>query len=74
MAGHSQFKNILYRKGAQDAKKAGAFAKLAREITVPAKSGFSLSSRRIWFQRMRCSIQTRSGIPQLCRWRHWQRA
>ncbi len=39
MAGHSQFKNIMYRKGAQDKKKASMFAKLAREITVAAKSG-----------------------------------
>lgn len=39
MAGHSQFKNIMYRKGAQDAKKAKVFAKLSREITVAAKSG-----------------------------------
>jgi len=39
MAGHSQFKNIMYRKGAQDAKKARAFSKLGREITVAAKSG-----------------------------------
>lgn len=39
MAGHSQFKNIMYRKGAQDAKRARAFAKLAREITVAARAG-----------------------------------
>ena len=39
MAGHSQFKNIMHRKGAQDAKRAKMFAKLAREITVAAKSG-----------------------------------
>ncbi len=39
MAGHSQFKNIMYRKGAQDAKRAKLFAKIAREITVAAKSG-----------------------------------
>ena len=39
MAGHSQFKNIMYRKGAQDAKKAKVFAKLARDITIAAKSG-----------------------------------
>ena len=39
MAGHSQFKNIMHRKGAQDAKRAKLFAKLAREITVAAKSG-----------------------------------
>ena len=41
MAGHSQFKNIMYRKGAQDAKRAKIFAKLAREITVAAKTGLS---------------------------------
>ncbi|MBR7158950.1 MAG: YebC/PmpR family DNA-binding transcriptional regulator [Alphaproteobacteria bacterium] len=39
MAGHSQFKNIMHRKGAQDRERAKAFAKLAREITVAAKSG-----------------------------------
>ncbi len=37
MAGHSQFKNIMFRKGAQDKKRAKLFAKLAREITVAAK-------------------------------------
>ncbi|MFH1157550.1 MAG: YebC/PmpR family DNA-binding transcriptional regulator [Pseudomonadota bacterium] len=39
MAGHSQFKNIMHRKGAQDKKRARLFNKLAREITVAAKSG-----------------------------------
>jgi YebC/PmpR family DNA-binding regulatory protein len=39
MAGHSQFKNIMYRKGAQDKKRARLFTKLAREITVSARSG-----------------------------------
>ena len=39
MAGHSQFKNIMHRKGAQDAKRAKAFAKLIREISVAARSG-----------------------------------
>ncbi len=39
MAGHSKFKNIQYRKGAQDAKRAKLFSKMAREITVAAKSG-----------------------------------
>jgi YebC/PmpR family DNA-binding regulatory protein len=39
MAGHSQFKNIMHRKGRQDAAKAKVFAKLAREITVAAKAG-----------------------------------
>ncbi len=39
MAGHSQFKNIMHRKGAQDAKRARIFAKLIREITVSARAG-----------------------------------
>ena len=39
MAGHSQFKNIMYRKGAQDKRRAKLFAKLIREITVAAKIG-----------------------------------
>lgn len=39
MAGHSQFKNIMYRKGAQDAKRAKLFTKLIRELTVAAKGG-----------------------------------
>ncbi len=39
MAGHSQFKNIMYRKGAQDKKRAKQFARLTREIVVAAKSG-----------------------------------
>ncbi len=39
MAGHSQFKNIMYRKGGQDAKRAKLFTKLAREITVSCKTG-----------------------------------
>jgi YebC/PmpR family DNA-binding regulatory protein len=39
MAGHSQFKNIMYRKGAQDAKRAKMFAKIAREIMVSVRQG-----------------------------------
>jgi YebC/PmpR family DNA-binding regulatory protein len=39
MAGHSQFKNIMYRKGAQDAKRAKVFTKLIRELTTAAKHG-----------------------------------
>jgi YebC/PmpR family DNA-binding regulatory protein len=39
MAGHSQFKNIMHRKGRQDAVKSKLFGKLAREITVSAKIG-----------------------------------
>jgi len=39
MAGHSQFKNIMHRKGRQDAVRSKMFSKLAREITVAAKTG-----------------------------------
>ncbi|MFG1359053.1 YebC/PmpR family DNA-binding transcriptional regulator [Xanthobacter pseudotagetidis] len=39
MAGHSQFKNIMHRKGRQDAVRSKLFSKLAREITVSAKMG-----------------------------------
>jgi len=39
MAGHSQFKNIMHRKGAQDARRARQFAKIIREITVSARAG-----------------------------------
>jgi YebC/PmpR family DNA-binding regulatory protein len=39
MAGHSQFKNIMHRKGRQDAMRSKLFSKLAREITVSAKMG-----------------------------------
>src|SRR5437762_5189657 len=41
MAGHSQFKNIMHRKGRQDAVKSKLFGKLAREITVSAKLGLA---------------------------------
>src|SRR3989304_6179683 len=39
MAGHSQFKNIMYRKGAQDAKRAKIFTKLIRDQTTAARGG-----------------------------------
>ncbi|MBX6425763.1 MAG: YebC/PmpR family DNA-binding transcriptional regulator [Variibacter sp.] len=39
MAGHSQFKNIMHRKGRQDAVRSRVFSKLAREITVAARLG-----------------------------------
>lgn len=54
MAGHSQFKNIMYRKGAQDAKKAKVFAKLARDITLAAKSGMPEPDKN---PRLRLAIQ-----------------
>jgi YebC/PmpR family DNA-binding regulatory protein len=39
MAGHSKFKNIMHRKGAQDKKRSAMFSKLSRELTVAAKMG-----------------------------------
>ena len=39
MAGHSKFKNIMFRKGAQDKKRAKIFAKLGREIQIASKQG-----------------------------------
>src|ERR1700720_2480658 len=39
MAGHSQFKNIMYRKGAQDKKRAKVFTKIIRELTTAARPG-----------------------------------
>lgn len=54
MAGHSQFKNIMYRKGAQDAKRAKNFAKLARDITIAAKSGLPDPDKN---PRLRLAIQ-----------------
>ena len=39
MAGHSKFKNIMHRKGAQDKKRAKVFSRLGREISVAVKSG-----------------------------------
>src|SRR5258708_6001513 len=39
MAGHSQFKNIMHRKGAQDKKRAKVFTKIIRELTTAARTG-----------------------------------
>jgi len=52
MAGHSQFKNIMHRKGAQDAKRAKLFTKIAREITTAAKISDDPSSN----PRLRAAI------------------
>ena len=41
MAGHSKFKNIMHRKGAQDKKRAKLFSRLIREISVSAKIRFT---------------------------------
>ncbi|NIZ03625.1 YebC/PmpR family DNA-binding transcriptional regulator [Thalassospira lucentensis] len=52
MAGHSQFKNIMHRKGAQDKKRAKIFTKIAREITVAAKISDDIDSN----PRLRAAI------------------
>ena len=39
MAGHSQFKNIMHRKGRQDARRGKIFTKIIREITIAARNG-----------------------------------
>jgi YebC/PmpR family DNA-binding regulatory protein len=39
MSGHSKFKNIQFRKGAQDKKRSKIFSKLSRDITLAAKQG-----------------------------------
>jgi len=54
MAGHSQFKNIMHRKGRQDKIKSKIFSKLAREITVAAKAGIPDPSANA---RLRLAIQ-----------------
>jgi YebC/PmpR family DNA-binding regulatory protein len=54
MAGHSQFKNIMHRKGRQDAVRSKLFAKLAREITVSAKNGVADPAMN---PRLRLAIQ-----------------
>jgi YebC/PmpR family DNA-binding regulatory protein len=54
MAGHSQFKNIMHRKGKQDAIRSRLFSKLAREITVAAKSGLPDPDKN---PRLRLAVQ-----------------
>ncbi len=53
MAGHSKFKNIMYRKGAQDKKRAKIFSRVGKEITVSVKIGGSDPNRNI---RLRSAI------------------
>src|SRR4029434_4678545 len=53
MAGHSQFKNIMFRKGKQDAQRSKLFSKLSREITVAAKQGLPDPNRN---PRLRAAI------------------
>ncbi len=54
MAGHSQFKNIMHKKGAADARRSKVFSKLAREVTVAAKLGSPDPSMN---PRLRLAIQ-----------------
>ena len=54
MAGHSQFKNIMHRKGKQDKIRAKNFSKLSREITVAARSGLPDPAAN---SRLRLAIQ-----------------
>lgn len=54
MSGHSQFKNIMYRKGAQDKLRAKIFSRLAREITVAVKTGGADAASN---PRLRLAIQ-----------------
>ena len=59
MAGHSQFKNIMHRKGKQDAIRAKLFAKLAREITVAARSGVAVMVEALTDNRNRTAAEVR---------------
>ena len=54
MAGHSKWKNIMYRKGAQDAKRAKQFTKVGREIAVAARQGLPDPEHN---PRLRAAIQ-----------------
>jgi len=63
MAGHSKFKNIMHRKGAQDKKRSALFSKLSREITVAARSGLSDPAMNA---RLRQAVITarKEGLPK----------
>jgi len=55
MAGHSKFKNIMHRKGAQDKKRSTLFSKLSREITVATRMGAPDPEMN---PRLRLAVQT----------------
>ena len=59
MAGHSKFKNIMHRKGAQDKKRAKEFSRLGREISVAAKLGGDDPESNI---RLRSAISSAKGL------------
>src|ERR1044071_9443487 len=54
MAGHSQFKNIMHRKGGQDARRSRLFTKIIREITAAVKQGLPDPNSN---PRLRAAIQ-----------------
>ncbi len=58
MAGHSQFKNIMHRKGRQDAARSKLFSKLSKEITVAAKLGLPDPAMN---PRLRLAVQNAKG-------------
>ncbi len=59
MAGHSKFKNIMHRKGAQDKKRAKEFSRLGREISVAVKTGGDDPESNI---RLRSAITSAKGM------------
>ena len=59
MAGHSKFKNIMHRKGAQDKKRAKVFSRLGREISVSVKTGGPDPESNI---RLRSAISAAKGL------------
>ena len=63
MAGHSKFKNIMHRKGAQDKKRSALFSKLSREITVAARMGLPDPAMNA---RLRQAVITarKEGLPK----------
>ncbi|MEO0498289.1 MAG: YebC/PmpR family DNA-binding transcriptional regulator, partial [Pseudomonadota bacterium] len=60
MAGHSKFKNIMHRKGRQDAQRAKAFSRLSKEITVAVKMGGGTIDPDM-NPRLRLAIQNAKG-------------
>ena len=63
MAGHSKYKNIMHRKGAQDKKRSSLFSKLSREITVAARMGLPDPAMNA---RLRSAVITarKEGLPK----------
>ena len=56
MAGHSKFKNIQHRKGAQDKKRAKIFGRLIKELTVAARGGTDPGSNRQPSPSVACNL------------------